>query len=289
MRTRSTRRERGADVAPGFPRRDDRQNDPVSSARSHGISAPSRLLRLALLVGILVAGAAAPHDPSVDAAAHVGGDVYALDLLPSRGPALGGTRVTFHGRGFTTDMACQFGPHTILPTSVSPEGDMRDAALWAPRRRVHRRRDHHHDREGVAGDAATPGRRCRGCRGGCRGERAAGGHPEGRQVVRVRQGVGPSRRRAVARGFRGRRRGVGHRRAPPRGGLVSIRRRRGSASAPSRSCRRTRRRPRRCFDMGTIRATPACPGSRWYPGARPKSTESSRRDPGFRITSRARR
>ena len=54
-------------------------------------------------------------------------------------------------------------------------------------------------------------------------ERAAGGHPEGRQVVRVRQGVGPSRRRAVARGFRGRRRGVGHRRAPPRGGLVSIR------------------------------------------------------------------
>ena len=123
MRTRSTRRERGADVAPGFPRRDDRQNDPASSARSHGISAPSRLLRLALLVGILVAGAAAPHDPSVDAAAHVGGDVYALDLLPSRGPALGGTRVTFHGRGFTTDMACQFGPHTILPTSVSPEGD----------------------------------------------------------------------------------------------------------------------------------------------------------------------
>ena len=123
MRTRSARRERGADVAPGFPRRDDRQNSPASSARSHGIPAPSRLLRLALLVGILVAGAAAPHDPSVDAAAHVGGDVYALDLLPSRGPALGGTRVTFHGRGFTTDMACQFGPHTILPTSVSPEGD----------------------------------------------------------------------------------------------------------------------------------------------------------------------
>ena len=124
MRTRSARRERGGDVAPGFPRRDDRQNGPASSARSRGISAPSRLLRLALLVGILVAGAAAPHDPSVDAAAHVGGDVYALDLLPSRGPALGGTRVTFHGRGFTTDMACQFGPHTILPTSVSPEGDM---------------------------------------------------------------------------------------------------------------------------------------------------------------------
>ena len=80
MRTRSARRERGGDVAPGFPRRDDRQNGPASSARSRGISAPSRLLRLALLVGILVAGAAAPHDPSVDAAAHVGGDVYALAL-----------------------------------------------------------------------------------------------------------------------------------------------------------------------------------------------------------------
>ena len=43
---------------------------------------------------------------------------------------------------------------------------------------------------------------------------------------------------------------------------------------------------RRCFDTGTIRATPACPGSRWSPVARPKSTESSRADfhPGFQTT-----
>ena len=40
---------------------------------------------------------------------------------------------------------------------------MRDAAVWAPRRRIHRRRDHHHDHQGVAGRE-----------GGCRGGMVAG-------------------------------------------------------------------------------------------------------------------
>ena len=304
MRTRSARRERGGDIAPGFPRRDDRQNGPASSARSRGISAPSRLLRLALLVGILVTGAAAPHDPSVDAAAHVGGDVYALDLLPSRGPALGGTRVTFHGRGFTTDMACQFGPHTIHPTSVSPEGDklvcvtppfgrpaggfiavgitITTAKAWPETPQV---------LGGAEGGAEGKGRPAVTPRGARSFEYA---------VAWVLRSVAPSRTDSAggtvvwATGSHLHAAGSCRFESPAsnHGG--------GSSSSSFAAARvvssaliaceapateigvgalavvsENPSAARRCFDTGTIRATPACPGSRWYPAARPKSTESS--------------
>ena len=125
MRIRTAPRERTCDDARGFPNRDGHRNAPAaSSARYRGISAPSLLLRLALLTGILAGGAAGSHDP-IDNGAHVGGNVYALDLLPNRGPALGGTRVTFHGAGFTKDMACQFGPHIVHPSHVSTDGSTR--------------------------------------------------------------------------------------------------------------------------------------------------------------------
>ena len=82
------------------------------------------LLALACVLCVLTSTsyAESPHDTARQGDTPGEGTVVVRELIPAQAYAEGGVPVTVHGSGFTTALACQFGPAVVPPLAVSNDG-----------------------------------------------------------------------------------------------------------------------------------------------------------------------